>query len=158
MGHHKPKSCGQDRASRRRQALGPQPSGVSARKPGSSALQLEARPRLGGRVHSLDTLLPGKNVEAGAELIGLNHPTWLAYAKQFGLSLNELPESDEAQSPILLNGRRLHGPEVKTLWGALDTVLQSMNADARTINRQQPWLSADAAALDAQSLLQASRR
>lgn len=125
---------------------------------GARVTVLEARPRVGGRVHSLDTLLPGKKVEAGAELIGLNHPTWLAYAKQFGLRLNELPESDEAQSPILLNGRRLLGPEVKKLWGALDTVLQSMNADARTINRQQPWLSPNAAALDAQSLLQASRR
>jgi len=119
---------------------------------------LEARPRVGGRVHSLDNLLPGKKVEAGAELIGLNHPTWLAYAKQFNLTLNELPESDEARSPILLNGRRLLGPEVAKLWTALDTVLQSMNSDARTINRQQPWLSPNAAALDAQSLQQAAQR
>jgi len=28
-------------------------------------------------------------VEAEAELIGLNQPTWLAYAKPFGLALNE---------------------------------------------------------------------
>ena len=28
------------------------------------------------------------------------------------------------------------------LWKVLDQVLQSMNGDARTINRQQPWLRA----------------
>ncbi|MEB3238901.1 MAG: NAD(P)/FAD-dependent oxidoreductase [Cyanobacteriota bacterium] len=128
------------------------------RRAGVRVTVLEARPRLGGRVHSLDTLLPDKKVEAGAELIGLNHPTWLAYAKQFGLTLHELPDSDGAHSPILLNGRRLLGEEVAKLWSGLDTVLQSMNGDARTINRQQPWLSPEAAALDAQSLLQASQR
>lgn len=125
---------------------------------GARVTVLEARPRVGGRVHSLDTLLPGKKVEAGAELIGLIHSTWLAYAKQFGLSLNELPESDEAQSPILLNGRRLLGAEVKKLWGALETTLQSMNAAARTINGQRPWLSPNAALLDGQSLKQAAER
>ena len=70
---------------------------------------LETRQGLGGRVHALDSLLQGKRVEAGGELIGLNHPTWLAHAKQFGLSLNELPEGEEAASPILINGRRLVG-------------------------------------------------
>ena len=63
---------------------------------------LETRQRLGGRMHALDSLLPGKRVEAGGEFIGLNHPTWLAYAKQFGLSLSELPEGEEADSPILI--------------------------------------------------------
>jgi monoamine oxidase len=96
------------------------------KRAGVQVTVLEARPRLGGRVHSLHTLLPGKKVEAGAELIGLNHPTWLAYAKHFGLTLNELPESEEAHSPILLNGRRILGEEVAKLWSALDTVLQSM--------------------------------
>ncbi|MEB3333512.1 MAG: FAD-dependent oxidoreductase [Cyanobacteriota bacterium] len=128
------------------------------RRAGVQVTVLEARPRLGGRVHSLDTLLPEQKVEAGAELIGLNHPTWLAYAKQFGLPLNELPESDEAKSPIILNGRRLLGEEVATLWTGLDKVLQSMNGDARTINRQQPWLSANAKALDNQSLREAAQR
>jgi monoamine oxidase len=82
----------------------------------------------------------------------------LAYAKQFGLSLNELPEGEEADSPILINGRRLLGKDVALLWSALDQVLQSMNGDARTINRQQPWLSANAKQLDGQSLAQASQR
>jgi monoamine oxidase len=118
---------------------------------------LETRQGLGGRVHALDSLLSGKRVEAGSELIGLNHPTWLAYAKQFGLSLNELPEGEKADSPILLNGRRSIGKEVALLWKFLDQMLESMNGDARTINRQQPWLSAkltlqSGAVLDADSV------
>jgi len=92
---------------------------------------LKARQGLGGRVHSLNSLLSGKRVDAGGELIGLNHPTWLAYAKQFGLSLHELPEVEEAKSPILLNGRRLIDKEVAQLWSALDQVLQSRNGDDR---------------------------
>lgn len=128
------------------------------KRAGVQVTVLEARPRVGGRVHSLDTLVPKQKVEAGAELIGLNHPTWLAYAKEFDLTLNELPESDEANSPILLNGRRLLGEEVAQLWSGLDKVLQSMNGDARGINRQQPWLSPNAKALDEQSLKEASRR
>ena len=124
---------------------------------GAQVTVLEARQRIGGRVHSLENLLPGKRVEAGGELIGLNHPTWLAYAKQFGLNLNELPEIDEADSPILINGRRLIGKEVAQLWTFLDQVLQSMNSDARMINRQRPWLSAIAKQFDDQSLAQASK-
>jgi monoamine oxidase len=108
-------------------------------------------------MHALDSLLSGKRVEAGSELIGLNHPTWLAYAKQFGLSLNELPEGEKTDSPILLNGRRSIGKEVALLWKFLDQMLESMNGDARTINRQQPWLSAkltlqSGAVLDADSV------
>lgn len=125
---------------------------------GARVTVLEARPRVGGRVFSIDTLLPNQKVEAGAELIGLNHPTWLAYAKQFGLTLNELGEGNEEQAPILLNGKRLLGAEAKQLWGAIDSVLQSMNADARTLNAEKPWLSANAAALDRQTLQEASRR
>lgn len=64
-------------------------------------------------------------------MIGPNHPTWLAYAKQFGISRNELPEGDEADSPILLNGRRLIGKEVALLWRAIDEVMQSINGDDR---------------------------
>jgi monoamine oxidase len=111
-------------------------------QPGPLVTVLEARQRLGGRVHSLANLLPGKMVEAGRELIGLNHPSWVAHAKQFGRSLNELPEGDEAASPILINDRRLVGKKMAQLWNLFDQVLQSMNGEARRINRQQLWLRA----------------
>jgi monoamine oxidase len=44
---------------------------------------VEARNRVGGRVVSMGDLVPGKIVEGGGELIGSNHPTWVAYAKRF---------------------------------------------------------------------------
>src|SRR5262249_40395197 len=44
---------------------------------------VEARQRLGGRVLSLQDLVPGKTVETGGELIGANHPTWAKYAAHF---------------------------------------------------------------------------
>ena len=46
---------------------------------------VEARNRVGGRVISFSDLVPGKIVEGGGELIGSNHPAWIAYAKQFSL-------------------------------------------------------------------------
>jgi len=81
----------------------------------------------------------------------------LDHAKQFGLSLNEMPEDEEANSFILINGRRSIGKVVALLWKFLDQMLESMNGDARTINRQQPWLSAkltlqSGAVLDADSV------
>src|SRR5512143_1728293 len=40
---------------------------------------LEARNRVGGRVLSFTDIVPGKTMEGGGELIGSNHPTWLAF-------------------------------------------------------------------------------
>jgi monoamine oxidase len=38
----------------------------------------EARKRVGGRVHTLRDFSPGRLIEGGAELIGLNHSLWIA--------------------------------------------------------------------------------
>ena len=54
---------------------------------------LEARDRVSGRVVSFDSFVPGRWVEGGGELIGSNHPTWMAYAKKFGLDFNEIPKA-----------------------------------------------------------------
>jgi monoamine oxidase len=132
--------------------------GYQLTRAGARVSVVEARPRVGGRVCSLDRVVEGKQVEGGAEWMGLIHPTWLAYAKQFQLTLHEQADTDEAQAPILLNGRRYIGPEVKTLWGQIDAILQSMNADARGINGQQPWLSPRASSLDQQSLAETAQR
>ena len=64
---------------------------------GADVRILEARNRVVGRVLSLGNFIPGRVVEGGAELIGSNHPTWMAYAKLFGLELREVasPHDDE---------------------------------------------------------------
>ena len=51
---------------------------------------LEARHRVGGRVLTLFDLAKGKVIEAGGELVGPNQPTWMAYAKRFGLQFTEM--------------------------------------------------------------------
>ena len=66
---------------------------------------VEARNRVGGRVISFSDLVPGKNVEGGGELIGSNHPAWVAYAKQFGLQFLDVSEED-LEAPIVLNGKK----------------------------------------------------
>src|SRR5918994_6627361 len=75
---------------------------------------VEARNRVGGRVISFSDLVPGKNVEGGGELIGSNHPTWMGYGKQFKLNFLDVCEED-AEFPIVLNGKRLTGEESEAL-------------------------------------------
>jgi monoamine oxidase len=108
---------------------------------------IEARDRLGGRVLSFADLVPGKNVEGGGELIGSNHPMWVAYAQQFGLEFLDVTESEDA-APIYIDGKRLSEDEEEKLWEEMDKVLQRMNADAAKVDADQPWLTPDAAALD----------
>src|SRR5436190_815258 len=43
----------------------------------------------GGRVRTDRSFIPGDCVELGGEFIGRNHPTWLAYAQEFNLRLEE---------------------------------------------------------------------
>src|SRR5262245_10598567 len=52
---------------------------------GVPVVVFEASNRVGGRVHTDDTFIPGRVVEAGAELIGDNHPMWIALAEIFQL-------------------------------------------------------------------------
>ena len=72
---------------------------------------VEARNRIGGRVISFSDLVPGKNVEGGGELIGSNHPAWLAYAKQFSLQFLDVSEED-LEAPIILNGKKATAEQI----------------------------------------------
>lgn len=57
----------------------------------------EPREEVGGRVRTLPGFVKDRLVEAGGELIGLNHSLWLALAREFELSLSVVtPEADFA--------------------------------------------------------------
>ena len=112
---------------------------------------VEARNRIGGRVLSFPDLVPGKNVEGGAELIGSNHPAWVAYAKRFGLEFLDVSEED-ADWPVVLGGRRLAADESKTLWEEMDKALHTLNADAARVDADEPWKAVNAETLDRQTL------
>src|SRR5260370_29701108 len=47
---------------------------------GYEVVVIEARDRLGGRVHTLGRFVKTKTVEAGREIVGSNHPPSAAYA------------------------------------------------------------------------------
>ena len=108
---------------------------------------LEARERVSGRVVSFDNFVPGRVVEGGGELIGSNHPLWAAYAKKFGLEFLEVPEND-AEWPVVIDGKLLSEAEALPLWEGLDDILEAIGADAGPILADTPWDSPDAKRLD----------
>lgn len=109
---------------------------------------LEARDRVGGRVHTLYDFVQGKTVEAGAELIGANHPTWQAYAKRFNLEMLERTDYPDSAKPCFLNGKLLSPKEAEALWHEVDEQLNLYNALAAKIDPVQPWRSPNALTLD----------
>jgi monoamine oxidase len=115
---------------------------------GCDVTLLEARHRIGGRVLSLPNLLRGKSVEAGGEFIGRNHPTWLAYARRFGLELFEVDEDAPLDEPVILGGQRLGPQAAKALFEEMKIATQRMTADAVEVNADAPWTSPRAAELD----------
>src|SRR3954452_4225690 len=118
---------------------------------GADVTVLEARNRVGGRVVSFADLTPGAAMEGGAELIGTNHAIWLDYAQRFKLPFVKITEED-AEAPIVLNGRRLSSDDSETLWKDMEAALSLMNADAaRVTDAFEPWRSPDAARWDALS-------
>jgi monoamine oxidase len=112
---------------------------------------VEARNRVGGRVISFSDIVPGKNVEGGGELIGSNHPAWVGYAKQFKLEFLDVGEED-AEFPIVLNGRRLTSDESEALWEEMEKAFAPLIADATSIDADRPWTAPNAAELDRRTL------
>ncbi|MCP3386454.1 FAD-dependent oxidoreductase [Bradyrhizobium sp. CCGUVB4N] len=116
----------------------------------------EARERVGGRVWSKNK--SSGVVEAGGELIGYNHPLWLALARQFrlGLSLFTLDSNFDAldlDMPIYLDGRKISNPfALKTLFEQMEAAFGRMARRARHVHKHAPWLTSDADALDQQSM------
>ncbi|MGH9675997.1 MAG: flavin monoamine oxidase family protein, partial [Candidatus Acidiferrum sp.] len=112
---------------------------------------VEARNRLGGRVVTFRDLVPGKTVEGGGEFIGSNHPTWLAYAKQFGLKLRDVSKDWLKETPIILGGKRLTANEGRKLWLEMQLALPKLNTEAAKFNANEPWKSSTARELDLQT-------
>ncbi len=117
---------------------------------GYDVVVVEARPRLGGRVQSLTDFIPGQTFEAGGEYIGTNQPHWWAYKAHFGLEFVEV-KSDDAETPIVLNGVRLDKTAADAIWAEMDTAFKPLIRDAKQVNIEQPWLSPNARELDYRS-------
>jgi monoamine oxidase len=112
---------------------------------------VEARNRVGGRVLSFADLVPGKIVEGGAELIGSNHPAWIAYARQFKLDFLDVGEED-LEFPIVLDGKRVTAEQSEQLWEEMEKAFNTIVTDAATVDADEPWKGSGAEALDKRTL------
>jgi len=113
----------------------------------------------GGGVSSTSTLVPGRILEAGAELIGTNHPLWMALAAHFGFALSVLSSEENYAAagldmPMIMDGRHLSSEEQEALHKEMDEIFQLWGAEAkkRVPNPWMPWAADGAKELDAQSL------
>jgi len=112
---------------------------------------VEARNRVGGRVISFPDLVPGKIVEGGGELIGSNHPAWIAYAKQFKLDFLDVSEED-LDFPIVLDGKALTAEQSGQLWEEMEKAFNTITTDAAKVDADEPWKAPGADALDKRTL------
>lgn len=113
---------------------------------------------VGGRVSSTGTLVPGRILEAGAELIGTNHPLWIALGQHFGFAMSVLSSEENyagagLEMPLILDGRHLSPSEQKALHHEMDEVFHLWGEESKIVrNPWMPWTTDGAEALDAQSL------
>jgi monoamine oxidase len=112
---------------------------------------LEARDRVSGRVVTFHNFVPGRWVEGGGELIGGNHPTWLAYAEKFGLGMVEMPD-DDGDVPVEIGGKLLTPEEAAALFEEINAIHAALDKDAKPVLADEPWNTQGAEALDARSV------
>ncbi|HEX2079312.1 MAG TPA: FAD-dependent oxidoreductase, partial [Longimicrobium sp.] len=91
----------------------------------------ESADRVGGRVHTLDQWVNGRLTEAGAELIGLNHPQWLRFSREFGLGLSVITPEDDydgwgLEMPLYLDGGLVPREQAEKLYNEMDDILGRM--------------------------------
>ena len=126
---------------------------------GTNVTVFEASGRIGGRVRTDRALAPGKVVEAGAELVGENHPTCIALAREFGLSLVKVSKDKDYETRglryrVRLGNTDLSDAELRVIDRELHRAWTIIAREAAPVDALRPWRSPDAAALDAMTLSQ----
>jgi monoamine oxidase len=130
---------------------------LALHRAGREVIVLEARSRVGGRVYTLRGYDNGRIAEAGAEFINPEHHRIQALAKEFGLSLEEVPGMDEWFSWLALEGK-LGAAKDTAVWGVqLDEEITKIDEALAALGRRvldpaNPQEMADAAELDALSV------
>lgn len=122
---------------------------------GMWATVFEATGRLGGRVRTDSTLIPGKVVEAGAELIGRNHPTWNILKRTLGLALVPVSRKGDHRGLIVrlrFGDTDISEPDQERIDRELEPVLQRIGREARDIHPLRPWAARNALDLDRKSV------
>src|SRR5262249_58253645 len=108
-------------------------AGYELKSAGYEVTMIEARDRIGGRVHTLDRFIKDKTVEAGGEMVGANHPVWAAYAKAMGIKFREIVYALDADAPIVLGGERLNPGAARRVWEGRKQGPWGVKGEARTV-------------------------
>jgi monoamine oxidase len=113
----------------------------------------EASDRLGGRVWTDRGFVSGKVVEAGAELIGSNHPMWIELAQHFGLTLVPITQNyDQLWVRVRLGDYVLTDDDLKRVDAELQPVFDAIAQDAQGVDGFEPWDAPNAAVWDSMSV------
>jgi monoamine oxidase len=149
-------------ATRRRAVIvGAGLSGLTAalalRSSGWDVTVLEARDRVGGRVHTLyHPFADGLHVEAGGESIDANHDQIQAMARHYGLTLARRPADKLQQAAVWLGGRRgvlgAEGAADPAMLGGYATFAAGLQAMAGDLDPEHPELAANAETWDGRTL------
>lgn len=130
---------------------------LDLQRAGHTVTVLEARPRVGGRVHTVRTFADGQYAEAGGEFIEDHHQRMRALCEQFGLSLDEVTFGwASSKGYAAFEGKQGFEHE-QTVWGCdLESELGRVWAALAELGKQvpdpaQPNRAVDAAALDRRS-------
>jgi monoamine oxidase len=124
---------------------------------GVNVTVFEASDRSGGRVLTDRDLITDKYIEAGAELVGENHPLWWEFASLFGLQLVPLTTPEDYESRGLavrlrLGNHDLTPDERLQVDADLLPVVDAIGQDAKDVDPEEPWAHPNAAALDSLSV------
>lgn len=112
----------------------------------------------GGRVTSSRKVVPGRILETGGELIGLNHGAWLVLANEFGFALGVVTPDDDYSgmgltSPLILNGTSYTYDEQGRLYDTMQSIFNEWITESAVVTMPfAPWLATNAIVLDAQNL------
>jgi len=103
---------------------------------------LEARNRIGGRVHTKRE--NQRILECGGELIGRNHANWLRLASYFGLGLSPITTEENyaaasLKSPMLLAGKQINVGDQETLYDEMKQALKTLDPLAANVEPLTPW-------------------
>lgn len=131
---------------------------VDLRDAGWDVVVLEARDRVGGRVHTLrEPFSDGLHAEAGGESIDDSHAALLALITRFGLTTERRAEAKTVTAQVFTGGRRQsaaayaagRGGKVLADYERFDTELTTL---ADGLDPEHPEAFASAASLDARTL------
>src|SRR6516165_10083005 len=105
---------------------------------------LEARNRIGGRVHTKRE--QRRTLECGGELIGRNHANWLRLSSYFGLGLSPITTEENysaasLKSPMLLGSESISVNDQETLYDEMKRALKTLDPLAAKVDALTPWKS-----------------